>query len=53
MIFEPSTIPVLFFDEPDALFGNRTDVKVTIATPTSRSAICSSVWRLTTASQSS
>ena len=36
---------ILFFDEADALFGKRTEVRTpTIATRTSRSATCSSGW---------
>ena len=41
---------ILFFDEADALFGKRTEVKdATTATPTSRSATCCSGWRSTRA----
>ena len=44
---------ILFFDEADALFGKRSEVKdATTATPTSRSATCCSGWRSTTASSS-
>ena len=45
---------ILFFDEADALFGKRSEVKdATTATPTSRSATCCSGWRTTRASRSS
>ena len=39
---------VLLFDEADALFGKRSEVRTpTTATPTSRSATCCSAWRPT------
>jgi SpoVK/Ycf46/Vps4 family AAA+-type ATPase len=45
---------ILLFDEADALFGRRSEVRTaTIATPTSRSVTCSSGWRSIAASPSS